>query len=211
MTYKAVIFDLDGTLVHSLPEHRYSVVGNALKDLGKSASKEQIDMFWFETERDKIVVETFGVTNEDFWPAYRKHDKTEVRKKFTKTYDDIEFIKELKEKGIKVGIVTGAPIHIANLEIGMIGEEQFDAIVIAHRHNGFTPKPDPHGLNECLNLLEVNKEEAVYVGNGDEDVQTARNAGVFDILIDRGEYSFPNTKPSLTIKSLYDLKRFLEI
>ncbi|MEK6945560.1 MAG: HAD family hydrolase [Nanoarchaeota archaeon] len=209
MKYKAAIFDLDGTLIHSEPEFRYTVVGKILDDLGVKYSKEDIDRFWFETNRDEIVTKDFGLTIDAFWGPFKKYDTVELRRKFAKTYDDVGFIGDLQRAGCKTGIVTGAPLHIAEMEIGMIGEENFDAIVVAHRMNGFTPKPHPQGLEECLSLLGVNKNEAVYVGNGDEDIQTARNAGVFDILIDRGEYTFHNTKPSLTISSLYELKEFL--
>ena len=211
MKYEALICDLDGTLVRSLPEHRYNVVCAALKDLGVIASKADIDMFWFETERDTIVIERFGVANEDFWPRYREHDKIDVRARFTKPYDDVEFLKEVRKKGIKTGIVTGAPSHILELEVNMLGKENFDSIISAHRLNGIIPKPDPQGLMGCLNDLKVSQTKAIYLGNGDEDIQTARNAGVFDILIDRGEYKFPNTNPSMIIKSLYELKDFLGI
>ncbi len=208
MKYTAAIFDLDGTLIHSDPEFRYTLVGKILNDLGVKFSKEDIDRFWFETDRDEIVTCDFGLTISAFWDPFKKYDTAELRKKFAKTYDDVDFIRELQKAGYKTGLVTGAPLHIAEMEIDMIGEEKFDAIVVAHRQNGFTPKPHPQGLEECLDLLGVYKSEAVYIGNGDEDVQTARNAGVFDILIDRGEYAFPKTKPSKTISSLYDLRDF---
>lgn len=118
--------------------------------------------------------------------------------------------KLLKNQGYKTGIVTGAPLHIAELEINMLDRKNFDAIVVAHILNGYTPKPHPQGLEKCLNFLESSKQRSVYIGNADEEILTARNAGVFDTLIDRGEHEFPEIKPSLTICSLYDLVRFLD-
>jgi len=211
MKYEAAIFDLDGTLVHSLPEYRYTVVGAVLKELGVNSHEEDIDRFWFEAGRDDIVTDNFGLSLDDFWSTYRKHDTTELRKRLTRVYDDVDFIQELKKSGYKTGIVTGAPLHIAKLEIGMLGREHYDAIVVAHRSNGFTPKPNPQGLEECLNLLDVTKDKAIYVGNADEDILTARNAQVFDVLIDRKEHEFPEINPSLVISSLYELRSFLGI
>jgi phosphoglycolate phosphatase-like HAD superfamily hydrolase len=127
----------------------------------------------------------------------------------TKPYYDIDVIKGLKEAGYKTGIVTGAPISIAELEINMIGRENFDAVVIAHRLNGFTPKPHPQGIEECLNLLDSKKEKSLYVGNADEDIMTAKNAKIFDVLIDRKEHRFPEINPSHVVYSLYDLRDFL--
>ncbi len=209
MKYEAVIFDLDGTLVHSLPEYRYTVVGATLSELGVKSSEAEIDRFWFEARRDDIVTDNFGLSLDDFWSTYRKYDTIDLRKKLTKVYDDVDFIQELKRAGYKTGIVTGAPLHIAELEINMLERENYDAIVVAHCLNGFTPKPHPQGLEECISLLETTKDKAIYVGNADEDVMTARNAQVFDVLIDRKEHEFPDISPSLTIYSLYDLRDFL--
>ncbi|MGV8151601.1 MAG: HAD family hydrolase [Candidatus Nanoarchaeia archaeon] len=203
--FNTFIFDLDGTLVHTLPEYRYIVVGQTLREFGVSPQNELIDRFWFEARRDDIVTDNFGLSLEAFWSTYRKYDTTELRKKLTKVYNDISYVQELKSAGCKTGIVTGAPLHIATLEIDMLGKENFDAIVVAHRLNGFMPKPHPQGLEECLNLLKARKEEAVYVGNADEDVETAKNAKVFDVLLDRGEHQFPAINPSLTIQSIYGL------
>ena len=211
MKYNAVIFDLDGTLVHTTPEYRYQIVGQTLKDFGATSSNQNIDRFWFETRRDQIIKENFGLEPEQFWKTYRKYDTTELRKQLTKVYDDVNYVQELKMAGCKTGIVTGAPLPIAMLEIDMLGKENFDAIVVAHRLNGFMPKPHPQGLESCLELLGVNKSKAVYVGNADEDVETAKNAHVFDVLLLRGEYEFQDIKSSMKIYSLYELRNLLEI
>ncbi len=157
MAYKAVVFDLDGTLVHTMPEYRYKIVGQTLKELGTSSSKHYIDRFWFETRRDDIIKEHFEVDVDLFWKTFRQCDTIDLRKQLTRVYDDVGFVKELKQKGYKVGIVTGAPLHIMSLEVDMIGEEYFDAVVRAQLSSGIKPKPDPHGIEECLSILGVKK------------------------------------------------------
>ncbi|HLD06132.1 MAG TPA: HAD family hydrolase [Candidatus Nanoarchaeia archaeon] len=209
MGYEAVIFDLDGTLVHTAPEYRYQIVGQTLQDLGTTSSRHDIDRFWFEARRDAIIKECFGLEPEKFWEVYRKHDTMGLRRQFTRLYDDVGFIKELRRDGYKTGIVTGAPMHVASLEIGMLGEGDFDGVVIAQISNGIQPKPHPHGLESCLELLRVDKSKAVYVGNADEDVATAKNAQVYDVLLVRGEHDFPDVNPSLRIHSLYELRQLL--
>ncbi|TKJ17831.1 hypothetical protein CEE44_04900 [Candidatus Woesearchaeota archaeon B3_Woes] len=209
MVYKAVIFDLDGTLVHTKPEYRYKIIGQTLKELGTSSSDHHIDRFWFETRRDEIIKNHFKLDPELFWEIYRKNEIPELREKFTELYKDIDFIRELKQKGFKIGIVTGAPSHIAHVEINMLGKENFDEIIITNRENRVEYKPHPQGLLECLNKLKVKKEEAIYVGNSDEDVLTAKNAEVFDVLLNRGEHIFPEINPTLTIQSLYELRKLL--
>jgi hypothetical protein len=49
----------------------------------------------------------------------------------------------------------------------------------------------------------------MYVGNADEDVFTARNSNVLDVLVDRNEFKFPGLNPTHTIKSLHELEYLL--
>ncbi len=210
MKYRAVLFDLDGTLVHTAPEHRYQLVGQTLKDLGRvGIPNSDIDKFWFRGQRNTIIRQNFGLEPELFWKTYMEHDTVELRRQFTKPYSDVGFIRELRQRGYKIGIVTGAPGYIAELEIGMLGDKNFDAIILAQMSNGLKPKPHPQGLEKCLKLLGVDKTEAIYVGNADEDVLGAQNAHVFDVLLSRGECEFPDLTPSLRINSLYELRPLL--
>jgi len=210
MKYKAVIFDLDGTLVHTTPEYRYKVVPQTLTEFGVIASKENIDKFWFgHPDREIVIRDHFGVAPELFWKEFRKNDDINLRIKESRTYPDIDFLAELKEKGYKLGIVTGAPEHIAYPEIKLIGEDNFDSIILAHEFKGIRSKPDPQGLFECLKILKLRPEEVIFVGNGDEDILAAKNAGIFDVLLLRGEHDFIKQAPSVFINSLYELRKIL--
>ena len=210
MSYRAALFDLDGTLVHTMPEYRYQIVGNALRDLGTTAPDHYIDKFWFEARRNDIIRDCFGVDPELFWAAYQRYDIAELRRALTRPYDDTDVIQELRKRGYRTGIVTGAPLHIASLEIEMLGKDNFDAVVNTHCHDGLKPKPYPHGIEKCMRLLCIGNNEALYVGNSDEDIMAARNANVLDVLVLRNEHEFPHIKPSVTISSLYELRQLLE-
>jgi HAD superfamily hydrolase (TIGR01549 family) len=205
--YEAFLFDLDGSLVGTHPVHRYMVVGNTLRELGLCANNELIDRFWFESVREVIIEKDFGIDPKVFWPTYRKYDKPELRKRYTRPYDDVDFLQKLKHRGIKLGLVTGAPQNILDIETSMLDVE-FDAIVIAHDSNGIGQKPKPNGIDVCLDKLGVGKDKALYVGNGEEDILAAKNAKVLDILIDRGEYPV-KVEPSMRIKSLYELEKLI--
>lgn len=209
MRYKAIIFDLDGTLVHTAPEYRYKVIGDTLKEMGVNFYlNEHIDRLWFETDREKIVQECFGQKPEDFWKIYTKNEKVEIRKNFIKLYHDIDFLTHIRDKGHKTGVVTGSPEHITALEIGMIGKEKFDSVIVARGFGGVRSKPHPEGLEKCLEDLGLDKKEAIFVGNGAEDILAAQSAGIMDVFIDRGEHVFDlkKLKPSQAIDTLYDLK-----
>jgi len=212
MKYEAVIFDLDGTLVHTAPEYRYKVVGRTLGELGaRHADASDIDRFWFEGNRDALIKEHFSLNPELFWEAYCRNDLIELRMPFMKVYDDVDFITELRRKGYMTGIVTGAPIQVAVVEICMLGEGKFDEVVLARHESKLLPKPSPQGLERCLDLLGVSCKKAIYVGNSDEDMAMARGANVLDVFLDRSEHAFPDLKPSVTIHKLYELRTLLGI
>ena len=212
MRYKAVIFDLDGTLVHTKSDYRYLVVPRALSEFNRTASHDEIDTFWFEPERSEFVRKHFRIEPREFWKVFDNYDSPELRSHYTNVYNDAKIIiKKLKEHGFKIGVVTSAPRFIATPEVGMIGEDLFDTVVIANSLNDIKPKPDPQGINTCLWNLGVPKEDAIFVGNGSEDIIAAKRAQVFDVLVVRGKYDFPNIKPTVKLTDLTELANVLGI
>ncbi len=206
--FRAVLFDLDGTLVHTAPEYKYKIVGLTLQELGiPIPANSHIDTFWFEHDRNSVIRQLFGTEPEVFWKIYLKYEEmnAELKGRLTSAYDDTIFIQNLRRTGIKTGIVSGAPIKSINMSIELLGKKNFNVVVRSQPSSGIKPKPDPHGILECLKQLSVQPKETVFVGNGPEDVQAAKAAGVYDVLIDRSEYNFPYANPSLKIKSLREL------
>ncbi|MBW2971979.1 HAD hydrolase-like protein [Candidatus Woesearchaeota archaeon] len=213
MTYSVsgIVFDLDGTLVHTAPQYRHIVVSKTLKDLGvRSWNHEDVDRFWFCADRRTIIQECFGVERNAFWAAYRMHDSIELRLKMTYVYGDVpEALRMFRDGGVKLGVVTGAPLHIAGIELEKVDIRLFDAVIFNNPKCGFAYKPNSAGLERCLEIMGVLRNSAMYVGNADEDVYTARSAGVDDVLVDRGEHVFPGLQPSHTVSDLLVLERIL--
>ena len=210
MRFKAVIFDLDGTLVHTTPEYRYKIVRQVLNDFDMKVQNNFIDRFWFESRRKQIIKEHFKLEPELFWKAYAKYEDLDFRRACISAYHDIDFISELRDNGFRTGIVTGAPQFIAEMEIGLIGRHNFDSVIFQDILKN-KPKPHPDGIHECLKLLGLTERETVFVGNSDEDMLAAQNAKMLDVMIDRKEHEFPHVTPSLTISSLYELRPLLGI
>ncbi len=212
MKYEAVLFDLDGTLIHTTPQYRYEVVGSVLKHFAKPFSKTLIDRFWFESHRNNLITKHLGIDPKEFWLMYEKHEVVQKRRLHIHAYSDVEFVSFIRKLGIKTGIVTGAPRHIAEMEIGLLGFEKFDHYTVARYSEGIKAKPDPQGLHECLQKLDVSASKAMFIGNGQEDIDAAKAAGLFDVHIERKEYPLPKkTIPSLQINSLFELKALVGI
>lgn len=209
MEAAAVLFDLDGTLVRTLPELRYGIAGKTLAALGCAAANGAIDRFWFGTNRDRFIQEVFGVEPEAFWQEFRRHDTPQTRARYTTPYADVGVLAFLRARGLRLGLVTGAPPHIAEYEIGLLGARVFDAVVIAQPSQGVAEKPAPDGLERCLELLEVGQQQALYVGNAEEDYLAGRNARLRTLIVDRGECPLTAIPASRIIPDLYAVQGLL--
>ena len=140
-----------------------------------------------------------------FWPAYRKQDQIELRRQYTEPYVDVGILQALRDRGIKTGIVSSAPKHIIELELEMLTRD-FGSVVRAQPAEGVEQKPSPDGLLKCIRELKVEPSKSIYVGNGSQDLEMARNAKVYGILVDREEYDFGKIEADLTIISLDELR-----
>lgn len=209
MRFKGALLDLDNTLVQSSPEHRYLLVGDVLKKMGTTTSQKNIDDFWYESHRNTIIREQFGVDHVAFWEIYKVLDTVALRLQHTSVYEDVSVLKKLHAEGYRLGIVTGAPPSIAAAEINLVGPELFDVVVSANPRHGLRSKPHPDGFHHALDKMRFLPEHVIYVGNGREDVEGAQNAGIVDVLMDRGEYSYPNLKPFKTITTFYQVEPIL--
>lgn len=180
MSYRTVIFDLDGTLLDTLDDLTDSVnhamdvmgwprrdrkeirlfLGNGIRQLMKLSSPEGIDSIEFD-RAFKIFKEYYDIHNQD---KTRPYDGT------------IEMMRNLKAKGIKMAIVSN---KVENAVI-MLRDRFFSEVVDIAIGDapGMERKPAPDSCNKALALLGSSKEEAVYVGDSEVDLATARNSGL---------------------------------
>ena len=179
---KAVIFDLDGTLLNSLedlacamnyalraynyPEHTVeeikAMVGSGLSFLVKSAAPGC-------TENDFIKMKSV------FIEYYNKNSQ-----KHTKPYGGIiPLLSELKSMGIKLGVDTNKPdVLLKNILTPIFGDI-FDAVT--GQIDGLPTKPDPTLTLSLIKKMGIDPCECAFVGDSDTDMQTAVNAGVLPI------------------------------
>ncbi|WP_297912777.1 HAD family hydrolase [Thiomonas sp.] len=204
---KAVLFDLDGTLVTTRAEYRYSVVGRALRELRRRADQAAIDAFWFGADRDAIIRTHFDVAPSSFWPAFARYDRPDQRARCTTVFHDIGALSKLRNLGIKLGVVTNAPLPIALAELTLLGADAFGAVVVADAERNIRPKPSPDGILACLDALAVRADRAWFVGNAAEDIEAARAACVVDVHVERDEQPLHTgmRPPRHTIKNLHAL------
>lgn len=205
--YHHISFDLDGTLVHTLPVYRYSVVPRVVKLLGGRAPEEHfVDKFWFEANRDTVINDIFGIEPNLFWETFRQIDIPEERGRNTYAYNDVETaLRRLKSIGKMTSIITGAPHWVAQMEIGKLNSAPYD-FCLSIIDSGFNTKPNPDSFNFALKKMGVNAKETLYIGNSNEDAYYAQNAGVDFLYLERKEHEFDLRNCAIgTIHTLNDL------
>jgi phosphoglycolate phosphatase len=195
---RALIFDLDGTLIDSQRDLIHSV--NAmLLEMGRDKLSEETISGYIGHGAPLLVSRALGVhAGEEelrrglqFFLSYYEEHKLDA----TCAYPGVaETVTELGRKQLPMGVLTNKPVRISVRILEALGLAQhFRAI---YGGNSFeTKKPDPFGANKILREFGVAPNEAMLVGDSEVDVQTARNAGMMAATVnfgfgvhDRGRY-----------------------
>jgi len=176
---RLVIFDLDGTLVDTL-EPTFRCFQEAVAPaLGRVPSKEEI-LQRFGPADHQIVSDWVG-------PEHAKAAVERLYSCYETAFADsspfpgiLELVRELRSQGKLTAIFTGRGRFSTEAILrGMKLADLFDAIVTSDDVD--RPKPAPDGLIKILEILNVDAEEAVYVGDTVKDLEAARRASMSSI------------------------------
>ena len=182
---KAVIFDLDGTLIDSLPDILQNV-NLTLKEFGAPLRTNiEIRQFIGNGARN-LVKSSFGdITEEqlDERLAFYNEKYTNSGSPKTKLFDGVEeLLLVLKERGYKLAILTNKPQRTTDeVYSKYLSFANFDMVV--GQSSTVKCKPDKTATLNILEKLNVKKENAVFIGDGETDVLTSINAGIKNISV----------------------------
>lgn len=184
--YKAVLFDLDGTLLDTIDDLA-DAMNSALSACGYATHSAQeckhfvgdgVPMFVRRAmppaARDDAVA--VARVTELYRGAYTANwaDKT-------RPYDGIpELLDALAARALPAAVYSNKPDEATKLVVGkLLGRWSF-AAVVGHRP-GCEHKPDPATAIEIAGLLGLRAAEVLYVGDTGTDMQTAMGAGMFPV------------------------------
>ena len=215
---KAVLFDMDGTLVQLRPAGRMLVLNETLADFGLSPLTEiaQVERFWFTSDR-YAMIDSWGIARPTFWEAFDCERLLQLQLENTYAFEDVnQGLNQLHELGLRLGVVSNsAHISLARklalLDVH-IARQHFETVVSC---NDDVPrvKPFADGVELALARLGLKPAEAVLVGDSLDDIGAGHAAGVPVFIVDRGQIGAIYTgleargitAPFTVIASLHDL------
>ena len=177
---KAVLFDLDGTLLDTLPGLAASV-NAVLRAHGEpERSLEEVRAFVGNGVRKLVARAAKGGEDRpdytELLAEYRAHYLAHAAEGSAPYPGVPELLAALRKRGVKLGVVTNKDEDAARALMERFFPGAFD--VVLGGNAGRAPKPDPATPRAALEALGVSPAEALYVGDTDVDAATARGAGM---------------------------------
>lgn len=184
LKYRAIIFDLDGTLVDSLGDFHHAAT-IMLQSIGHDSIPADEVKSFIGNGQEMFIARCLVRVGADL-TAQQLIDATKV---FERAYDEAdgqhsqlydgvdELLAQIKKTGAKIGLCTNRPVARARKILAGYGiDHYFDEIA------GFetveNPKPAPDPILHCLRQFNYAPSQALFIGDSDVDGEAAHRAGV---------------------------------
>ena len=173
--YKAIIYDIDGTILNTLNMNMYPLI---------QIIKEELNEVWTFTDVLKYaaypgmkVMEELGIkdpnTTYQRWVKYVNEYKDGAS-----LYEGVDMVIYEFNKAGYIQAVVSAKTR-AQYEIDMVAKgynQHFDVVILAE--DTIKHKPHPEPLLECIKRLHLEKEDVIYIGDARSDYLASKNAGI---------------------------------
>jgi len=208
---KAVLFDLDGTLINTnnliIESFKYTLK----KHLNLKLQDEDIVKYFgeplattlsrYDSENVESLLETYKAFNKE------SHDNLAVG------FDDaVLALETLKAKGIKIAVVTSKRREMAEKGLKLFALYNLIDVLITPEDT-LKHKPDGEPAIKACEELKVNPEESLMVGDSHFDILCGKNAGCKTCVVEYTALSLEEIKgygPDYSINTLMDLLLILE-
>lgn len=208
---KAIIFDLDGTLL------------NSLDDLG-SAMNASLEYFQYPTHPmesyktfvgnglEKLCERALGENQENFEPVFEHFlNQYGTQKSVARVYPNvIEVLKTLNEMNVPIAIHTNKMQRFTDDIIETFFSNIDFVDVVGDLEDGLR-KPDPSHTLKIMNNFPGNVKEVYFVGDSDVDMFTANNAECIPVGVSWGFRSVTQLKSAGAQHIIHDMKDLLDM
>lgn len=179
--YSTIIFDLDGTLLNTLNDlaastnyalHQSGMPERTIEEVRRfvgNGVRKLIERAVPEGEDNPLFEETFAT----FKRHYMEHNMDT-----TCPYEGVgKMLRQLRQQGKRLAVVSNK-FCTATEELVAHFFPEIEVAIGENEAGGIKKKPAPDTVMEALRRLGVDKTGAVYVGDSDVDLMTARNSGL---------------------------------
>jgi phosphoglycolate phosphatase len=189
---RAVIFDLDGTLIDTIDDIT-AALNATLASEGLPPVPVHAARDWIGNGATVLIQKALSFHGRKASPQHVQ----ELKDRYVDQYlanpvtattpfpFAVEVLKNLSDSGVALGVCTNKPLTASELILEQLGLSHLIAVVIAPE-SGFGQKPDPKPLLACAERLGVPPDQTAYVGDHPVDVETARAAGIRVITVTFG-------------------------
>jgi phosphoglycolate phosphatase/pyrophosphatase PpaX len=172
--FKAIIFDLDGTVADTLPLCIAAFKKSVEPLLGKEISEEEI-IATFGPSEEGTIRKLIPAYEDEGVKAYLHHYK-ELHYTCPQPFPGIkELLQILNIKGMQLAMVTGKGIHSTQLSLNRFGLSHYFEIL----ETGSPDGPNKvNGIRAVLNRMQVNASDSLYVGDAPSDIRYCKEIGI---------------------------------
>ena len=206
--YKAIIYDIDGTLLNTVAQNMYPLIQIIKEELDEDWTFDQVTRFTAQpgrkTLQDLGIGDIEGVYAR--WVSYVNSYGIGAT-----PFDGIpELLSFVREKGLKQGVVSAKSRRQYGIDVVPYGFDRFMGAAILCEDTD-KHKPDPTPLFMCLNELGVEGKDALYMGDARSDMEAARAAGMDFAYASWGSH-FPmeRTEPDYYLEHPMELAKYLQ-
>jgi len=186
---KLILFDLDGTLIETVHEIA-DATNDTLRALDLDEVSESQVRDWIGHGTRELLISALACIKQcpigqirewsQLQQVFELFDHFYLARCGTHSYlyaDVFDVLGQLKSAGIKMAVVTNKESRFTQAVIKAHHLESYFDVVISGDTLG-SKKPDPQGINLCLQTLGVQPDEAIFIGDSSVDAKTAQNAGL---------------------------------
>jgi phosphoglycolate phosphatase len=202
---RAAIIDLDGTMLHTVPDFELALNGMRA-EFGLAPITQQIIEPMVGKGSEKLIrdvlaldftLERIDAVFEDAMAAYQRHYLAINGERAVLYPDVIEGLQALKDLGLRLACVTNKPVAFALPLLEKKGLAPYFELV--YGGDSFPrKKPDPMPLLQVCQDFDLEPARVVAIGDSSNDAEAARAAGCFVLSV---PYGYNHGKPVQSINS----------
>lgn len=190
-TLRAVLFDLDGTLIHSLPD-LVAAVNRMLATENRAPLAAEAIKAMVGDGADVLVARAFaasgGLPGPEVAPYLDRFmaDYEPRSAETTKPWPEVEeTLAALRARGLALAVCTNKPSRATAEVLAALDLARFFDVVVG-ADDAPAIKPDPAHVRVILDRLGVHADEALMVGDSRNDIISAKAAGVRSVALSFG-------------------------